>query len=62
MSVYERWGMRGCIVVEWVKRDTLRWFVHIERMDNEEFVRRCIGVVLRLPTGGEGHLEDGMIG
>ncbi len=44
-SVYERCGMRGhghgvwCGVVEWVKRSTLRWFGHIERMENEEFVK-----------------------
>ncbi len=25
---------------EWVKRSTLRWFVHIERMGNEEFVKK----------------------
>ncbi len=43
-SVYKRCGMRergsgvGCDVVEWVKRSTLRWFGHIERMGNEEFV------------------------
>ncbi len=30
----------GCGVVEWVKRSTLRWFSHIERMGNEEFVKR----------------------
>ncbi len=29
----------GCDVVEWVKRSTLRWFGHIERMGNE-FVKR----------------------
>ncbi len=29
----------GCGVVEWVKRSTLRWFGHIERMENEEFVK-----------------------
>ncbi len=45
MSVYERCGMSecgngvGCDVVEWVKRSTLRWFGHIERMGNE-FVKR----------------------
>ncbi len=45
-SVYERCGMRGCGsgvgcgVVEWVKRYTLRWFVNIERMGNEEFVTK----------------------
>ncbi len=27
-------------MVEWVKRSTLRWFGHIERMANEEFVKR----------------------
>ncbi len=40
-SVYERCGMRGHgsgvggSVVEWVKRGTLRWFGHIERMENK---------------------------
>ncbi len=29
----------GCGVVEWVKRSTLRWFGHIGRMENEEFVK-----------------------
>ncbi len=29
----------GCGVVEWVKRSTMRWFGHIERMENEEFVK-----------------------
>ncbi len=28
-----------CGVVEWVKRSTLRWFGHTERMGNEEFVK-----------------------
>ncbi len=27
-------------MVEWIKRSTLRWFVHIERMGNEEFAKR----------------------
>ncbi len=45
-SVYVRCGMRGrgsgvgCCVVEWVKRSTLRWFGHIERKENEEFVKK----------------------
>ncbi len=30
----------GCSVVEWVKRCTLRWFGHIERMEKEEFVTK----------------------
>ncbi len=39
-------GMRGhgsregCGVVEWVKRSTLRWFGHIERMETEKFVKK----------------------
>ncbi len=45
-SVYERCGMRSCAngvscgVVEWVKRNTLRWFGHNERMGKEEFVKK----------------------
>ncbi len=27
-------------MVEWVKRSTLRWFGHIKRMENEEFVKK----------------------
>ncbi len=44
--MYERCGLSGrgsgvgCGVVEWVKRSTLRWFGHIEKMGNEEFVKR----------------------
>ncbi len=30
----------NCGVVEWVKRNTLRWFGHIERMGSEEFVNK----------------------
>ncbi len=26
--------------MEWVKRGTLRWFGHIERMEHEEFVKK----------------------
>ncbi len=46
-SVYERCGMRKLGsgvewgVVEWVKRSTLRWFGHIERKGNEEFVKKA---------------------
>ncbi len=28
------------MVVEWVKRSTPRWLGHIERMENEEFVKK----------------------
>ncbi len=44
-SVYKRCGMGSrangvsCGVVEWVKRNTLR-FGHIERMGSEEFVKK----------------------
>ncbi len=30
----------NCGVVEWVKRNTLRWFGHTERMGSEEFVKK----------------------
>ncbi len=32
-------GCGHCGVVDWVKCSTLRWFGHIERMENEEFVK-----------------------
>ncbi len=44
--MYERCGMGSCAngvncgVVEWVKRNTLRWFGHIERMGCEGFVKK----------------------
>ncbi len=43
-SVYERYGMGACGVkcgvVEWVRRNLLIWFGHIERRNNEEFVKK----------------------
>ncbi len=45
-SMYERCEMGSqangvnCGVVEWLKRNTLRWFGHIQRMGSEEFVRK----------------------
>ncbi len=45
-SVYERCGMGACAsgvkcgVVEWVQRNTLRWFGHTARMNSEEFVKK----------------------
>ena len=45
-EVYERFGMGekavgvGCGVVESVKRSTLRWFGHLERMDNDRLTKR----------------------
>ncbi len=50
-SVYERCGMRGrgsgvgCGMVKWVKRRTLRWFGHIDRIGNEEFVKMYMSSV-----------------
>ncbi len=32
-------------MVEWVKRSTLRWFGHIERMKNEKFVKMYLSSV-----------------
>ena len=29
-----------CVVVEWVKLNTLKWFGHMERKKNEEFVKK----------------------
>ncbi len=45
-SLYEKCGLGShadgvnCGVVKWVKRNTLGWFGHIERMENEEFVKK----------------------
>ncbi|KAK3893665.1 hypothetical protein Pcinc_002527 [Petrolisthes cinctipes] len=48
-SVYERCGMSEkaigieCGVVERVKRNTLRWYGHVERKQGEEFVKKVYG-------------------
>ncbi len=41
-NLYERCGVKvgWGAGVEWVKKSTLRWFGHIERMENEEFVKK----------------------
>ncbi len=45
-SVYERCSVGAyadgvkCGVVEWMKRNTLRWCDHVERMSSEEFVKK----------------------
>ena len=55
-NVYERCGMGErangvrCGVVEWVKRSTLRWFGHVERMGSDEFVKK----VYMSEVGGTG--------
>ena len=44
MKVYERCGIKpcgigmNCDVMEWVEKNTLKWFDHIERKKGEEFV------------------------
>ncbi len=66
-SVYERCGMRGCgsevgcSVVKWVKRSTLRWFGHSERMENEKLVKKLYLSSAEGPNMGEkplGRWED----
>ncbi len=49
-----------CGVVEWVKRSTLRWFGHIERMENEEFVKVYLSSVEGMNRRGRplGRWED----
>ncbi len=45
-SVYERCGMEACAsgvrcgVVEWMKRNTMMWFGHTERMKSKETVKK----------------------
>ncbi len=65
-GVYERCGMRGhgsgvgCSVVEWVRRSTLRWSGHIERMEDEEFVKVYLNSVEGMNRRGRplGRWED----
>ncbi len=55
-SVYERCGMSACVnevnygVVEWVKKNTLKWFGHVERMGSEEFMKKVYESVLEGPN------------
>ncbi len=45
-SVNERCSMGACAsvvkrgVVEWVQRNTLRWFGHVERMNSKEYMMK----------------------
>ncbi len=43
-----KWGRVQC--GEWMKRSTLRWFGHIERMENEEFVKKVYRSSVEGPT------------
>ncbi len=58
-SVNERCSMRGrgSGVVEWVKRSTLRWFGHIERMENKEFFKKVYLSSVEGPNRRERPLE-----
>ncbi len=67
--MHEGCGMRGrgsgagSGVVEWVKRSFLKWFGHIERMENEEFVKTAyLGSVEGMDRRGRslGRWEDGV--
>lgn len=55
-EVYERFGMAekairvNCRVVEWVKRDALRWYCHIMRMSEERLTKK----VYQSEVSGEG--------
>ena len=46
VEVYNRMGMEidglgiNCGIIEWVKRNTLRWFGHVERMQVGELAKR----------------------
>ncbi len=59
MSVYEHFGMshvdvgKMCGVVEEVKRQTLKWFGHMERMKEGKMTRRVYMSEIE-----EGMLED----
>ncbi len=51
----------GCGVVKWVKRSTLRWLGHIERMENEEFIKKVYQSSVECPNRKErplGRWED----
>lgn len=45
-GVYEKFGMaesakrRNCGVLEWIKCNVLRWFGHVEIMQDRKFTRR----------------------
>ena len=51
-------GVKGS-VVEWVKRNALRWFDHMEKKKSEEFWRKYIWVKFKVLGVEEGQLKDG---
>ena len=70
-EVYERFGMGeravgvGCGVVESVKRSTLRWFGHVERMESDRLTKRVyqssvpgINARGRPPVSWEGRVSE----
>ncbi len=56
------WGGMRCGGMGEKKKSTLRWFGHIERMENKEFVKKVYQSSVGVLIGGEGHLEDGKTG
>ena len=69
-EVYENFGMEekaegiNCGVVEWVKRNTLRWYGHVRRMPEDRIAKKVFrseatGVSGRgrLPITWEGRVE-----
>ncbi len=55
-SVHERCGMSTCAnlvkcgAVEWLKRNTMKWFGHVERMGSGEFVKKVYESELKGPN------------
>ena len=34
-------------VMEWMKRNTLRWYEHVQRMEDDRMVKRVLGIRAR---------------
>lgn len=66
-TVYEKCGMGSCAnvmkcgVVEWVKRNTLRWSGHMERIKSEEILKEVYVSELEDSNLRGSHLVDGGI-
>ncbi len=64
-SVYEKCSMgnqangMSCGVVEWVKRNTLRWHGHIEKIGSQEFVKKMYMSEVWVQTVAVDPLRDG---
>ena len=61
-SVYEKCGMGthvngvNCGVVEWGKKNILKWFGHIERIKREEFVKKVYVREIASLNRGDGRI------